>query len=46
MMLPVRLPIRTTEPWLSRLTIWPMMISRLTPGSSPNAAHSAIIRPT
>ena len=45
-MLPLRLPIRITEPWLSRFTIWPMMISRFTPGLSPNAAHMAIIRPT
>ena len=45
-MLPLRLPIRTTVPWLSRLTIWPMMISRFLPGSSPNAAHIAISRPT
>ncbi len=43
---PARLDIRTGSPPDTRLTIWPMMISRLTPGSSPKAAHIAIIRPT
>ncbi len=36
---PARLLIRTGEPSLTRLTSCPMRISRLTPGSSPNAAQ-------
>ena len=43
---PARLDIRIGWPSLSRLTIWPIRISRLTCGVSPNAAHIAIIRPT
>ena len=42
---PARLLIRTGAPSLTRLTIWPMRISRLTPGSSPKAAQIAIMRP-
>ena len=43
---PARFDIRMGCPSRSRLTIWPMRISRLVPGVSPNAAHIAIIRPT
>ena len=43
---PARLDIRSGWPSRSRLTIWPIRISRFVPGSSPNAAHIAIIRPT
>ena len=43
---PARLDIRTGWPSLTRLTSWPMRISRLTSGVSPNAAQTAIMRPT
>ena len=42
MTVPARLLIRSGSPSRTRLTSWPMRISRLTRGVSPNAAHIAM----
>ena len=44
-MVPARFDMRTGAPSFTRFTIWPMRICMFTPGSSPKAAHIAIMRP-
>ena len=43
--LPARLDMRTGLPSFITLTSWPMRICMFLPGSSPKAAHMAIMRP-